>query len=62
MKDYTVIIRWDKKYQSYIAIILELCCGYISFGDTPEEALKEARVSIDICLAEEKNEENRKKA
>ena len=58
MIDYTIIIIWHRKYQSYMAIVPELS-GMMAFGNTPEEALKEIQVSIDMFLEEEKNEENR---
>ncbi len=55
MKDYTLTIIWHRKYQSYMAIVPELC-GMMAFGNTPEEALKEIQISIDMFLEDEKND------
>jgi predicted RNase H-like HicB family nuclease len=46
---YTIIIFWSEEDQAYIAQVDELE-GCSAFGDTREEALKEAKIAIQLWL------------
>ena len=46
---YAIEIFYNAEDEDYIAIVPELA-GCLAFGETGEEALKEAKVAIDLWL------------
>ncbi len=46
---YTIEIFYSEEDEGYIAVVPELP-GCSAFGSTPEEALKEAKIAIELWL------------
>lgn len=58
MSKYSMIMSWSEEDQAYIVSVPELP-GCMADGETPEEAVKQAQVAIDLWIetAKEDGEE-----
>ena len=52
---YTIEIFYSEEDEVYIAVVPELP-GCSAFGETPEEALKEVKIAIELWIETAKNE------
>jgi predicted RNase H-like HicB family nuclease len=52
---YTIEIFYSEEDEGYIAVVPELP-GCSAFGETPEEALKEVKIAIELWIETAKNE------
>lgn len=58
MSKYSMIMSWSEEDQAYIVSVPELP-GCMADGETPEEAVKQAQIAIDLWIeaAKEDGEE-----
>ena len=55
MMKYTIEIFYSEEDEGYIAVVPELP-GCSAFGETPEEALKEVKIAIELWIETAKKE------